>query len=119
MTQVNTTTGVVKGTVTATDPNSDTLTYKGTTTTAKGKVDVAGNGSFTYTPTAAARHAAAAENADPTALTDSFTVTASDGHGGTLDVEVDVTITPATKRRATAKPLWVNQIQRPGWSPAP
>ena len=103
VTQVNTTTGVVKGTVAATDPESDTLTYKGTTTTAKGKVTVAGNGSFTYTPTAAARHAAAAENADPTALTDSFTVTASDGHGGTLDVGVDVTITPGNKAPSNGK----------------
>ena len=103
VTQVNTTTGVVQGTVAATDPESDTLTYKGTTTTAKGKVTVAGNGSFTYTPTAAARHAAAAENADPTALTDSFTVTASDGHGGTLDFGVDVTIVPGNKAPSNGK----------------
>ena len=40
------------------------------------------NGTFTYTPTAAARHAASAVNAPSTVTTDSFTVTVSDGRRG-------------------------------------
>ena len=54
----NPATGVVTGSVTATDPDGDALVYTGSTSTAKGSVTVNADGSFTYTPTAAARHAA-------------------------------------------------------------
>ncbi|MDG4668015.1 Ig-like domain-containing protein [Mycobacterium sp. 236(2023)] len=87
--------GVVTGSVSATDPDGDALSYTGSTTTAKGAATVNADGSFTYTPTGAARHAAAATNAATTgANRDSFTVTVSDGRGGTLSVAVSVDISP-------------------------
>ncbi|MDZ4235449.1 MAG: hypothetical protein U1C73_17205, partial [Dietzia sp.] len=53
----------VTGSIKANDPDGDTLTYTGMTTT-KGTVTVTTRGTFTYTPTAAARHAAAATTAE-------------------------------------------------------
>ncbi|MDT5018186.1 MAG: hypothetical protein QOD39_4346, partial [Mycobacterium sp.] len=90
--QTNATTGAVTGKVLADDSESDRLTYSGTATTSNGRVVVRSDGSYTYTPTAAARHAASA-----TAVGDSFNVLASDGHGGTLSVPVSVAVTPANK----------------------
>ena len=56
----NATTGSVVGTVKATDPNGDKMTYKASVTSAaKGAVATTTAGVFTYTPTATARHAAA------------------------------------------------------------
>ena len=37
------------------DPDGDTLTFSGSTTTAQGTVDVHPDGTFTYTPTPEAR----------------------------------------------------------------
>ncbi|WP_185975952.1 Ig-like domain-containing protein [Mycolicibacterium sp. 018/SC-01/001] len=87
--------GRVAGTVIATDPDRDPLTYElGATTPLRGSVIVDGDGTFTYTPTADARHTASATNA-PTAVTqDYFTVAVSDGRGGSLVVPVTVTISP-------------------------
>ena len=91
----NATTGVVTGSVTATDANKDPLTYTAPATTAKGSVKVnARTGAFTYTPTATARHAAAKIGAATAAKTDTFTVTVTDGYGGTVPVAVSVTISP-------------------------
>jgi len=91
----NTGTGVVTGSVTATDANNDPLTYSGSTTTTKGTVTVnASTGAFTYTPTATARHAAAKIGATAAATTDTFTVTVADGYGGTVPVAVTVAISP-------------------------
>ena len=87
------TTGVVTGTVIALDLDFDPLTYTGATTT-KGSVTVNSSGSFTYTPTAAARHAASATNATTADKQDTFNITVSDGHGGTTAVPVTVTISP-------------------------
>jgi hypothetical protein len=54
-------TGVVTGTVTASDADGDALTYSAPSTTAKGTVVIdAATGEFVYTPTSSARHAAAA-----------------------------------------------------------
>ncbi|MGB3356311.1 MAG: Ig-like domain-containing protein [Mycobacterium sp.] len=86
--------GKVSGTVTATDPNGDPLTYSGSGATAKGSVIVNANGTFLYTPSDAARHSAAANGAAAALKQDSFTVTVSDGRGGTLGVPVTVTISP-------------------------
>lgn len=85
-------TGKVSGTVSATDANNDPLTYSGSTSTAKGSVVVNANGTFLYTPTDAARHAASALGASSADKQDTFTVTVSDGRGGTLQVPVTVTI---------------------------
>lgn len=87
--------GVVTGTVVGSDADGDTVAYSGTTTTAKGSVTVGANGSFTYTPSATARHAASALAALASDKTDAFTVTVSDGHGGTYAVVINVPVTPA------------------------
>ncbi len=87
--------GIVTGTVTAVDPNGDDLTYAlGADAPVRGIVVVASDGTFTYTPTAAARHAAAATNAGAALRSDSFTVTVTDGKGGSLTVPVVVSISP-------------------------
>jgi len=91
----NASTGVVTGSVTATDANNDPLTFAAPATTAKGSVTVnARTGAFTYTPTAPARHAAAKIGAATAAKTDTFTVTVTDGYGGTVPVAVSVAISP-------------------------
>ena len=92
-------TGVVTGSVSATDADGDTVRYSGPTSTAKGNVAVNTDGTFTYTPSELARHKALAGGA---AATDSFTVTASDGYGGTLAVAVTVNVSP--KNAAPANP---------------
>lgn len=91
----NPTTGVVTGSVTATSANRGRLTYSGSATTTEGKVTVnATTGAFTYTPTPAARHAAAQIGAATAAKTDTFTVTVTDGYGGKVPVMVTVVISP-------------------------
>ncbi|WP_179466552.1 Ig-like domain-containing protein [Mycolicibacterium vinylchloridicum] len=85
----NTSTGVVTGTVTATDPDGDVLMYSTPRSTALGSVVInAGTGVFTYTPTDAARRAATAST------TDSFTVTVDDGYGGVSTTTVTVSVAP-------------------------
>ncbi len=87
-------TGMVKGTVSATDKDKDALTYTATSSGAKGTVSIDAKGAFVYTPTAAARHAAAAATATASDKTDTVTVTVDDGHGGTFTLDVKVTISP-------------------------
>ena len=60
--------------------------------TPKGSVSITTAGAFTYTPTAAARHAAAGVDALPAAKQDTFTVTINDGYGGTITKAVTVTV---------------------------
>ena len=60
----NSTTGVVTGTVTATDADKDTLTYTVSTAPTKGIVAVTAAGGFTYTPTSSARQSATANTTD-------------------------------------------------------
>ncbi|MEH3140193.1 MAG: Ig-like domain-containing protein [Mycobacterium kyogaense] len=90
--------GKVTGTVTATDPDQDPLSYSGTGLTSKGSVVVNADGTFTYTPNDAARHQAGADNATEQDKVDTFVVTASDGFGGTLAVPVTVSIKPSANR---------------------
>lgn len=92
----NATTGVVAGAVIGSDTDADTLTYSGSTTTTKGSVTVAVDGNFTYTPTDTARYAAGSASAAAADLTDVFTVTVTDAHGGTLAVPVTVSVAPMT-----------------------
>ena len=90
--------GVVTGRVTAIDSNNDQLTFSGPTHSAGGgTVSVQPDGSYTYSPTAAQRHAASATGA-PT--TDIFTVTVHDGRGGTASKAVTVQISPANESPA-------------------
>ncbi len=87
--------GWVGGKVTATDAEKDWLTYAATTTT-KGTVSVnAFTGDFTYAPTAAARHAAAADAATDADKHDVVTATVTDGKGGVASQPVTVSIRPA------------------------
>ncbi|WP_177175901.1 Ig-like domain-containing protein [Sphingopyxis sp. YR583] len=72
----------VSGQITASDPDGDPLSYAVTIAPAHGTVVVGADGSYTYTPDA---------NFDGA---DSFTVTVSDGNGGTVLVTIPVTVTP-------------------------
>lgn len=87
--------GAVTGTVTASDPDANTLSYSGSQTTSKGKVKVSANGAFTYTPTATARHAASVNGAGADLTQDTFDVEVSDGRGGFTTVPVTVVISPS------------------------
>ncbi|MCF6389097.1 M4 family metallopeptidase [Mycobacterium sp. MBM] len=88
----NSATGVITGTVRASDANRDRIYYDGTAATLTGTLVVAANGKFTYTPTVTARHAAA--TADPAAKTETVTITVDDGHGGVVAVPVTMSILP-------------------------
>ena len=91
----NASTGVVNGSVSATDADGDVLTYSAPASTAKGAIIInAGTGAFTYTPTVAARDTAAAPGATPADRADGFTVTVIDGRGGTATAAVTVAISP-------------------------
>ncbi|MGJ0118156.1 VCBS domain-containing protein [Williamsia sp. MIQD14] len=88
----NTVTGAVSGTVRSSDADGDTLIFGGSGATTSGSVEIApATGAFVYTPTDAARHAAASATG---AQTDTFAVTVTDGHGGSISVPVTVTISP-------------------------
>lgn len=95
----NPVTGEVTGLLTGADIDDDPLRYRVTAWPTKGSVTttvVTESGStrmfFTYTPTAAARLAAAAPNATSADRTDAFGVTISDGFGGTVTVPISVTV---------------------------
>ena len=99
--QPNVFSGKVTGTATAVDPDRDLLTFVGSGPTAKGTVVVNADGSFAYTPTAAARHQATADNATPADKEDTFTITAMDSFGGSLAIPVTVAIKPSVNRAPT------------------
>ncbi|WP_286199279.1 Ig-like domain-containing protein [Mycolicibacterium sp. ELW1] len=88
--------GVVTGSVIGvTDPDSDPLSYSSNpATTGGGFVDVYGDGSFTYNPTAEQRHLAAALGAPFTVTHDSFVISVADGHGGSTAITVVVPVAP-------------------------
>lgn len=106
VTGTNSSNGAVTGTLSATDPDDDALSFSGPPTTGKGTLTISGT-TFTYTPTAAARLAASTPGAPAAAKTDTFTVTASDGNGGTLPFSVTVTITPIS---GTSTPTTVSLV---------
>jgi VCBS repeat-containing protein len=88
--------GVVTGHLQATDPNGDSLNFNGSAASALGGTVVVNfNGTFTYTPTAQIRHAAAAIDAPDAATIDSFTVNVSDGYGGVTTETIHVPVSPA------------------------
>lgn len=102
--------GVVAGQLQATDANNDTITYSGPTATVHGgAVAVGTDGSFRYTPAAAMRHAAAADNAAADVTTDSFTVTADDGYGGLASRTISVAVS-ATNGAPTGGQLGSLQV---------
>lgn len=103
VTDVNTGSGLVMGTVTATDIDGDAVTYTVTTQpTAGGTATVNGTtGAFTYQPTTLARNLAATTAGEDIAA---FTVTASDGRSATT-VAVSVPIAPNQAPPAQTAPL--------------
>ncbi|MBT9609201.1 MAG: tandem-95 repeat protein, partial [Aquabacterium sp.] len=74
----------VSGKVAATDVDGDTLTFAKGSNPANGTVTVDDKGNWTYTP-----------NKDYSGA-DSFTITVSDGKGGTATATVDIGITPVS-----------------------
>jgi hypothetical protein len=102
VTAPNLTTGEVTGVLTSVDSNNDSLKYRVSVWPTKGNVAwtfVTVNGVvdttrmfFTYTPTAAARQAAAAQGATSADQSDTFTVVVSDGFGGSVTVSIGVVV---------------------------
>lgn len=88
----NASTGALSGTVTASDPERGSLAYSASAS-ALGRVAINAGGVFTYTPTSAARHAAAKEGAGPSATSDTVTVTVTDVGGAYASANVTVPIT--------------------------
>ncbi|MEN4479998.1 beta strand repeat-containing protein [Mycolicibacterium cosmeticum] len=89
--------GTVIGKITAHDNDGDIISYGPVLiTTSKGGVVAVSllTGDFTYTPSLAARHAAAADDATDDDKSDTFTVTLTDGHGGSTQVEITVGVAP-------------------------
>ncbi|MBU6222308.1 MAG: fibronectin type III domain-containing protein [Planctomycetes bacterium] len=95
-------TGEVIGVLTVADRDGDPLKYRVSVWPTKGSVawtfvkvgDVVDTTRmvFTYTPTAAARKAAADSGATDADKSDSFTVTVSDGYGGIVSVPIGVVV---------------------------
>lgn len=96
-TVTNPATGAMTGKVGVVDFDGDPLTYQVTVKPGKGKLVLNANGTYTYTPTAAARHAASVPGAPDTVTTDSFTVVVSDGRHGTVTQTITIAIDPANK----------------------
>lgn len=84
----------VYGTITARDADRDPLSYTASPTAKGGTVTIGADGKFTYTPTAAARHAAANAGATQGDKQDTFTVLVADGHGGVTSLTVTVRVKP-------------------------
>ncbi|MFM9033340.1 MAG: Ig-like domain-containing protein [Mycobacterium sp.] len=101
----NAATGVVTGRVSATDADGDALSYTAPAAAARGTVQVNATGDFTYTPSAAARHAAARSGATAAERSDTFTVTVRDGYGAVLRVPVTVAIAPGNSAPAAGVPV--------------
>ncbi|MDE2593980.1 MAG: tandem-95 repeat protein, partial [Burkholderiales bacterium] len=89
----------VSGQVVATDVDGDTLTYAKGTDPAHGAVTVNADGTWTYTP------------AKDYNGSDSFTVTVSDGHGGTTTSTVNVGIRPVNDAPTAAASYSVTTLE--------
>ena len=85
--------GAVTGRVSVTDADQDPVGFTGSST--KGSVAVNADGTFTFTPTAAARTQAGALDATADDRTATVSVVADDGHGGTVTIRVAVAVLPA------------------------
>ncbi|MDP9896264.1 VCBS repeat-containing protein [Variovorax boronicumulans] len=98
----------VSGSVIGSDVDGDTLTYVKGSDPAHGTVTVNADGTYTYTPGANFNG------------TDSFTVTVSDGHGGTTTSTVNVTVNPVNDAPSVTvtAPEAVSEGSLPGGIPA-
>lgn len=96
-------TGTVTGDLKVIDTDGDALSYTVIDAPDKGTLTVNPNGSYSYTPTAAARHAAEANS------TDTFAVRVSDRLGAFTDVSVTVPVlpNPAPPLGSTTTPIGV------------
>lgn len=88
------TTGVVTGIVTAGDADDEALSFSGPSSTANGSLTITDAGEFIYTPTASARHLAAAQDATAASTMDTFTITVQDLSGGTVSQTITVPVSP-------------------------
>ncbi|MBU9765510.1 hypothetical protein FR943_16855 [Mycobacterium sp. TNTM28] len=89
-----TSTQTTTGKFTSTDDDGDTVTYSASTGSLGGTLTFNSDGNFTYTGTLSnkVRHAAAKIGATAAQMNDTFTVTASDGYGGTATYTLNVPI---------------------------
>jgi YVTN family beta-propeller protein/VCBS repeat-containing protein len=109
VTNHDTTTGIVTGTVTATDPQGRPLTYTVDTTQTNGSVTVnATTGAWTYTPTATAL---AQSYTDGGTRTASFVINATNTTGEAVTVTVTVPVNVTTASLAS-------MLQRQGSTPS-
>jgi len=93
------TNGTVTGRVFVRDNENDGITYAITST--KGTVTIDNNGNFTFDPSTQARQQAAAIGASAEDKQAIVVITANDGHGGQLRLEVTVDVLPATGNTIT------------------
>jgi len=101
----NASTGVVAGSVAVSDADGDIAAFVTATAPLRGTVQVdSASGAFVYTPNAEFRHAASANGATASDLSDTFILAISDGYGGTTPVSVTVPIAPANTLPVAASP---------------
>jgi len=79
--------GVARGSLGATDPDGDPLSYAVTTPPTQGTAVVNADGSFVYTRNSGSNASAISARAS----SDTFTITVTDGYGGAVPVPVTVT----------------------------
>jgi hypothetical protein len=88
--------------VVSTDADGDQPTFDFPKSTAKGTTykqnsTALNNGTWVYTPTGAAAHAAASPTATDSDKVETFTITVRDGYGGRTTVPVTVTVSPLNR----------------------
>lgn len=97
--------GVVTGLITATDPEGGLVTYSAPTANPKGAFSIdAESGVFSFTPSAAARHAAARTGAALSVLQQAVTITVTDPYGATASQVIQVAIAPSNAAPVAGTP---------------
>lgn len=107
----NAKTGAVRIGVTVHDTDYKRIRIRVPAKTSKGTItpvlrrDGSSSGTFTYTPTTQARHSAASDQASSADTTDTFTVTVTDGYGGTTSTPVSVPVAPQNSPPVAGAPI--------------